>query len=109
AVLSVNGVSKIERAGGVDREIRIRLNPDRLMALGITASEVSEQLKAANVNQPGGRMTLGAAEQTIRTVGSVSEVETLAGMRLSLSDGRGVRLSELGVVESSWAEPRQRA
>lgn len=109
AVLSVNGVSKISRAGGVDREIRIRLDPDRLMAFAITASEVSEQLKSQNVNQPGGRTTLGAAEQSIRTVGSVSDVASLAEMRIALSDGRNVRLSDLGVVESSWGEPRQRA
>lgn len=109
SVLSVGGVSQIVRAGGVEREIRIRLNPDRLMALGITASEVSEQLKSTNVNQPGGRTTLGSAEQTIRTIGSVGDVKDLAEMRLSLADGRSVKLSDLGVVESSWAEPRQRA
>lgn len=109
AVLSVGGVSKIVRSGGVDREIRIRLDPDRLMALGITASEVSEQLKNDNVNQPGGRTTLGSAEQAIRTIGSAADVDTLAEMRLALSDGRTVKLSDLGLVESSWAEPRQRA
>lgn len=109
AVLSASGVAKIVRAGGVDREIRIRLNPDRLMALGITASEVSEQLKSENVNQPGGRTTLGFGEQAIRTIGSATEVDALAGKRLALADGRTVKLSELGLVESSWAEPRQRA
>ncbi len=109
AVLSVNGVSKIVRSGGVDREIRIRLNPDRLMALGITASEVSEQLKNENVNQPGGRTTLGSSEQAIRTIGSVTDVDKLAQMRIALADGRNVKLSDLGVVESSWGEPRQRA
>ncbi|MBS0239347.1 MAG: efflux RND transporter permease subunit [Proteobacteria bacterium] len=109
AVLSVTGVSRIVRAGGVEREIRIRLNPDRLLALGITASEISEQLKSTNVNQPGGRTTLGDAEQTIRTLGSVSDVKDLANMRLALADGRSVKLSDIGIVESSWAEPRQRA
>jgi len=109
AVLSASGVAKIVRAGGVDREIRIRLNPDRLMALGITASEVSEQLKSENVNQPGGRTTLGSGEQAIRTIGSATEVDALADKRLALADGRTVKLSELGLVESSWAEPRQRA
>jgi len=109
AVLSANGVSKIVRSGGVDREIRIRLNPDRLMALGITASDVSEQLKNENINQPGGRTTLGSAEQAIRTIGSATEVDALADKRLAIGDGRSVKLSELGIVESSWAEPRQRA
>jgi HAE1 family hydrophobic/amphiphilic exporter-1 len=109
AVLSVGGVSKIERAGGVDQEIRVRLDPDRLMALGITASEVSQQLKTQNTNQPGGRMTLGRGEQAIRTLGSAENVETLARTRLVLTGGRTVMLSELGVIERSWAEPRQRA
>jgi len=109
AVLAVNGVSKITRSGGVEREIRIRLNPDRLMALGITASEVSEQIKAQNINQPGGRSTFGSAEQTIRTVGSAADVQSLAQMRVILSDGRSIKLADLGLVESSWAEPRQRA
>jgi HAE1 family hydrophobic/amphiphilic exporter-1 len=48
-------------------------------------------------------------EQTIRTIGSAKDPESLARMRLALSDGRSVRLSDLGTVESSWAEPRQRA
>jgi HAE1 family hydrophobic/amphiphilic exporter-1 len=109
AVLSVGGVSKIERAGGVNQEIRVRLDPDRLMALGITASEVSDQLKLQNVNQPGGRTTLGHGEQAIRALGSAANVETLAQTRLILKDGRTVLLSELGVIERSWAEPRQRA
>ncbi len=109
AVLSVRGVSKLERAGGVDQEIRVRLDPDRLMALGITAYQVSEQLRTQNINQPGGRVTLGHGEQAVRAVGSAKDVETLAQTRLSLRSGHSVTLSELGIVEKSWAEPRQRA
>ena len=109
AVLSVRGVSKIERSGGVDQEIRVRLDPDRMMALGITAYEISEQVKAQNVNQPGGRVTLGHGEQALRAVGSARDVETLAQTRLSLRSGHSVKLLELGIVEKSWAEPRQRA
>jgi HAE1 family hydrophobic/amphiphilic exporter-1 len=109
AVLSVNGVSRLERAGGVNQEIRVRLDPDRMMALGITASEVSDQLKTQNVNEPGGRMTLANGEQAIRTLGSAKDVQTLAQTRLILRDGRSAMLSELGGIERSWAEPRQRA
>ena len=108
-VLSVEGVSRIERAGGVNQEVRVRLDPDRMMALGITASEISDQLKRQNVNEPGGRMTLGQSEQAIRTLASAKDGQALARMRLILADGRTVMLSELGVVEQSWAEPRQRA
>lgn len=109
AILTVNGVSKITRSGGVDREIRIRLDPDRLMSLGITAAEISETLDAENVNEPGGRTTFGEGEQTIRTVGSADSVEALAQKRIPLQDGRSVKLADIAKVESGWAEPRQRA
>jgi len=109
AVLGAPGVSKISRAGGVDREIRIRLDPDRLMALGISATEVSQTLKTVNTDQPGGRVTLGSGEQTIRTLGSVTTIEALAATSIALSDGRTVRLSDLGRIDDSWGEVRQRA
>jgi multidrug efflux pump subunit AcrB len=109
AALAVPGVSRISRSGGVEAEIMVSLDPDRLSALGLTAFEVSDMIKGQNINQPGGRVTLGAAEQTIRTVGSVLDVAGLRDMRLAFSDGRSIKLSDLGVVERSWAEPRQRA
>ncbi|MBZ9719197.1 efflux RND transporter permease subunit [Mesorhizobium sp. AD1-1] len=109
SVLSVHGASKIERAGGVDREIRVALDPDRMMALGITAAEVNQQLREVNTDQPGGRATIGGSEQAIRTLGAARTIEALAGTRLTLSDGRTARLKDIGLVEDSWAEPRQRA
>ncbi|MGY3617960.1 efflux RND transporter permease subunit [Bradyrhizobium sp. USDA 10063] len=109
AVLAVPGVSRISRSGGVEAEISIKLDPDRMMALGLTAVEVSDLIKGQNITQPGGRVTLGGAEQTIRTVGSVSDVDRLKDMRIAFGDGRSVKLSDLAVVERAWAEPRQRA
>src|SRR6185436_11714898 len=49
----------VKRLGGVDREIQIVLRPDRLAAYGVTAAEISKQLKAINVNVPGGKATVG--------------------------------------------------
>ncbi|RDV04715.1 efflux RND transporter permease subunit [Undibacter mobilis] len=109
AVLEVPGASRISRSGGVDAEIKVKLDPDRLMSLGLTAAEVSDQIKARIVNLTGGRATLGSAEQTVRAVGSAPNLDHLSDTRLAFSDGRSVRLAELGVVERSWAEPRQRA
>jgi HAE1 family hydrophobic/amphiphilic exporter-1 len=109
AVLSANGVSRIERAGGVDREIRVALDPDRMMAVGITAAEISQQLREVNTNQPGGRATIGGGEQTIRALGAVPTVEGLADIRFALPDGRTIRLKDVARVEDSWAERRQLA
>jgi multidrug efflux pump subunit AcrB len=109
AALAVPGVSRISRSGGVDAEITVKLDPDRLTALGLTAVEVSDLIRNQNITQPGGRATLGGAEQAIRTIGSVADVARLKDMRIAFSDGRSVKLSDLGTVERSWAEPRQRS
>ncbi|TIP78525.1 MAG: efflux RND transporter permease subunit, partial [Mesorhizobium sp.] len=109
AMLGVNGVSKITRSGGVDRVIRVELDPDRLAALGISAGDVSQALASINVNQPGGRTTIGSQEQSVRTLASASTVEALADTRIALAGAGDVRLSDLGKVVDSWEKPRQSA
>lgn len=106
ALQGVRGVAQVKRQGGVDREIRIALDPDRLMSLGITAAEVSRQLRATNLDVSGGRGEVGTQEQPIRTLAGASSVEALADTRIVLSNGRSVRLGELGTVVDGAAEQR---
>ena len=106
-LLSVRGVSQVQRSGGVDRTIRVDLDPDRLMALGITADDVNRQLRQINVNRPGGRGGIGAAEQSIRTLGSARSIEDLRESRIILSGNRTAKLSDLGTVEDAADEKRQ--
>ena len=109
SLLSIPGVSQVNRVGGVDREIRVNLQPDRLMALGITAVDVQNQIRSLNLNSPGGRGTLGNSEQSIRTIGSAETVDDLRSRMITLPGGRKARLSELGTVEDATAEQRQSA
>lgn len=109
ALLSVKGVSQVQRIGGVDREIRVNLQPDRLQSLGITASQVNEQLRAFNINLPGGRATIGNSEQSVRTLGSANSVEELKNYNIVLPKGGSVPLSSLGEVIKGSAEARQAA
>jgi hydrophobe/amphiphile efflux-1 (HAE1) family protein len=109
ALLAVPGVSQVERIGGVDREINVELNPAALDSLGITATQVNEQLSAFNTNLPGGSTEAGGSQQTIRTLGSAATVEQLAQYEVVLSDGGSVPLSSLGSVSDGTAEPTQLA
>ncbi|TPM34210.1 efflux RND transporter permease subunit [Mesorhizobium sp. B2-3-4] len=109
ALLGVDGVYKITRSGGVDRVIRVELDPDRLAALGISAGDVSQTLASNNVNQPGGRVNIGGQEQSVRTLASAATVEALADTRIALSGAGDVKLSDLGTVVDRWEKPRQAA
>lgn len=106
-LLAIKGVASVQRLGGVDREIRIALDPSRLESLGITADQVSQQLRRSNVDLPGGRAELGGQVQAIRTLGGAASVEALAEELIILPDGRSVRLSDLGEVSDTASEPSQ--
>jgi hydrophobic/amphiphilic exporter-1 (mainly G- bacteria), HAE1 family len=100
------GVGRVTRIGGVEREIRITLDPDRLNALGITAADVNRQLRATNVDLAGGRGDIGGQEQTIRTLGGARTLDDLSASKIILPGGRDVRLGELGEVTDVFEEPR---
>mgnify|MGYP001063495573 CR=1 FL=1 len=103
---ALKGVGRVERMGGVTREIQIRLDPDRLMALGVTAADVNRQLQITNVDLAGGKGEVGSQEQTIRTLAGAKSIEDLANARIVISGGREVRLGNLGTVEDHWEEPK---
>ncbi|MCC5656569.1 efflux RND transporter permease subunit [Nostoc sp. XA010] len=109
ALLGVRGVAQIQRVGGVDREIRINLNPNRLQSLGITATQVNDQIRALNINLPGGRAEVGGSEQSIRTLGSAASVDMLKTYEILLPQGGSVPLSTLGSVEDKFGDVRQAA
>ena len=106
AVQGVKGVSQIQRIGGVEREIRIALDPDRLLAFAITAGDVNRQLRLTNVDLAGGRGEIAGREQAIRTLAGKQSLADLAATTIALPKGRKVRLDELGTVTDSFAERR---
>ena len=102
----VNGVGRVQRIGGVTREIQVLLDPDRLSALGITAGDVNQQVQATSVDLAGGRGELGHREQSIRTLAGATTLTGLANTRIVLPGGREVRLEDLGAVRDGVEEPR---
>jgi hydrophobe/amphiphile efflux-1 (HAE1) family protein len=100
------GVGRVERQGGVDREIRVDLDPAKLQAQGVTAATVNAQLAATNADFGAGKGEVGNHEQAIRTLGSTTTIENLRNLKISLSGGRQVRVADLGTVTDSAAEKR---
>ncbi len=103
---SVKGVGSVTRNGGVDREIRVSLDPKKLLSLGVTAANVNAQLRATNVDLAGGRGEIAGQEQAIRTLAGARTVGDLAALPIWLPGGRKVRLDDLGSVTDGAAEAR---
>ncbi len=109
AMLSVRGVGAVARVGGVTREVRVELDPARLLALRATAADVSRQLRQMQQEASGGRADVGGAEQSVRTIATVQTAAELGAMEIALADGRRIRLNELATVSDTVAEQRSAA
>ncbi len=105
-LLSVPGVGAVARVGGVEREIRIELDPEQLLARRATAAEISRQLRQVQQDASGGRAEVGGAEQAVRTLATVANAAELAALELTLSDGRALRLDQVARVRDTVAERR---
>jgi multidrug efflux pump subunit AcrB len=106
ALQGVRGVAQVERIGGVEREILVSLDPDRLQAAGLTAVNVSQSLRGTNVDLAGGRAEIGKNDQAIRTLAGAKTLSELEGTMIPLFGGGQVRLDDLGTVTDTIADRR---
>jgi multidrug efflux pump subunit AcrB len=104
AMLAVNGVGKITRTGGVDREVQVNLDPTLMAGLGVNVSDVSAQLKRVQQDASGGRGDIGANIQSVRTLGALHSADEVRNLDIPLGDGRHIKLSQVAEVLDTYAE-----
>src|ERR1700759_2443692 len=102
----VRGVAEVARIGGVEREILVSLDPDRLHSAGLTAVYVSQLLRGTNEDLAGGRAEIGKNDQAIRTLAGAKSLNELAGTMITLPSGGELRLDDLGTVTDTIADRR---
>ena len=100
------GVAQINRVGGVNREINVIVDPARLAARKLTASEVSNALRSFDLDAAGGRVAVGGREQTLRVLGSVKTLAALRDMNIPTGGGRFVKLTDVADVGDGTSEVR---
>jgi multidrug efflux pump subunit AcrB len=103
-LLTVNGMAEVNRFGGVDREIRVILKPDRMQALGVTANQINSVLRQVNINAAGGRAEVGGTRQSVRVLGNADDAYELSQTQIALPNGQIVKLSDVADVTDSFGE-----
>lgn len=68
-LLSIEGLASVERNGGVDREIRVVVDPQRMIALGLTANDINGVLRQVNTDAAGGQAEIAGSRQSVRVLG----------------------------------------
>ena len=103
---AIPGVAGVSRGGGVDREITVIVDPARMQALGVTASQVNAQLRQQNLNAAGGRAEIAGSEQSVRVIGNARDAYELSQLNIPTSGGRTIKLADIATVRDAQAEQR---
>jgi HAE1 family hydrophobic/amphiphilic exporter-1 len=103
---TVDGVGEVSLTGARLRQIRVFADADKLAAYGLTIIDVEHAIQTENVEIPGGTIVHGDAELGIRTLGRLDAVSQFGDIIVKNVGGSPIRVSDLGRVEDSFAEPR---
>lgn len=98
ALERLDGVASVDIMGGISQQIAVEVNTTALTGYGLTLSDISNYLAAANVLYPGGNVQNGTNVLTVTTDGQFQSVEDVANTVIFLPRGGTIRLGEIASV-----------
>ena len=101
-----NGVGEVLIVGGLERAINIWVDADRLEAYRLPITRVAEALVRQNTDVPGGNVTAGQQEQTLRTVGRIADPKAFNDLVIGTVNHAPIRVSDIGYAEDGTKEQR---
>ena len=108
-LLAVGGMASVSRNGGVNREIRVVLDPAKMQSLGVSASQINALLRQQNINASGGQSQIAGSRQSVRVLGNATNAFELSQTQISLSGGRSIKLADVATVTDGFSEQKSMA
>jgi HAE1 family hydrophobic/amphiphilic exporter-1 len=102
----VGGVGEVRVVGGLDRAINVWVDAERLAAYQLPISTIRQALTRQNADVPGGNVTTGKEELTLRTLGRFTDPRQFDDLVIANVNGAPVRLRDVGHVEDGTKEQR---
>ncbi len=95
---SVPGVVDVSSFGGMTRNYQVNVDPERLVAYGLSIAQVEQALSNSNLNAGGGFIEQGAQQINVREVGLVQNVRDIESVALKAQNGTPLRISDIATV-----------
>ena len=103
---SISGVGQIRIVGGAERQIQVRLDPDKMRAYQVSVTDVVAALRQQNLELPGGRVDQGSQELTVRTIGKISDPRDFNAIAVATRGSYVVRIDDIGDAIDTQEELR---
>ncbi|MDH4239221.1 MAG: efflux RND transporter permease subunit [Phycisphaerae bacterium] len=100
----VKGVASATAGGGMERQIRVDIDRDRLAALNLSVDQVKLALAAQNISTPGGNLKTGYKDYLLRTPEEFSNPEEVAEVIVARRNGIPVKLKDVANVSDFFKE-----
>ena len=100
------GVGEVSIIGGLQRAMNIWVDADRLAAYQIPVTAVRDAIERQNANTPGGNVTTGQHEETLRTMGRLADAKSFNDLVIATRNGSAIRVRDIGRAEDGTKEER---
>lgn len=98
---AIDGVASVTVQGGLDREIQINMDSEKIAAYGLTIPEILNSLRSENIDAPGGKVTDGKRETNLRTVGNITSPEKFMNLPVGRRDGAQLYVKNIASIEDT--------
>jgi HAE1 family hydrophobic/amphiphilic exporter-1 len=95
------GVAAANSFGGLEKEVSVKLDQERLAGYGLTLSDISSMLAAENISLPGGEVEKGSKELIVRTIGEFKSIDDIKHVPFVLPTREVVYLQDLATIEET--------
>ena len=97
-ITGITGVANVSVFGGLQRAIRIAMNPDSMAANGVTITDIVSALASHNLNVPGGKIETSQNSSNVRFIGEFASIDEIANLRLTTVEGNNFKLSDIATI-----------
>ena len=97
-ITGIPGVANVSVFGGLQRAIRIAMNPDSMAANGVTITDIVSALASHNLNVPGGKIETSQNSSNVRFIGEFASVDEIANLHLTTVEGNNFKLSDIATI-----------
>jgi len=98
------GTAAVKVSGGLEDEIQIQVDQQKLSQLGISIQQIAQRIRAENVNLSGGRLEEGNQRFLVRTINEFQSVQGFASAIVANVAGRPIYLGDVATVKRGYKE-----
>jgi HAE1 family hydrophobic/amphiphilic exporter-1 len=101
----INGIASAETSGGLERQINVRIDNEKMRLYNVSIAEISQKLQQENIQVPAGQLTEGNTNYSLRTLGEFKNVDQIRNTIITVRDGQPLLLKDVAEVIDGIEQP----